>query len=324
MRYIALIPVMVCLMLSACHPSGTSVLKAGIDQSSNPLIDGFYADPSIVIHDGVVYLYATKDPWGGRDLACFTTTDFRNWKPQTLNWPTKSACKSNTGTRSMVWAPSVVRATNGRFYMYVSVGGEIYCGVADHPLGPWSNVREDQAPIIRNPADRSIHAIDAEAFIDDDGKAYLYWGSGWNWVNGRCMAVELAPDMNTFIDEPREITPPNYFEAPFMIKRHGKYFLMYSDGKTIDDTYKVRYAVADHPLGPFHVEGENSPILSTDVEREVYGPGHHSVFSLEGSDYIAYHRHKRPFDLKTMLRQICIDPLDVRADGTIQRVLPTD
>ena len=29
---------------------------------------------------------------------------------------------------------------------------------------------------------RYYHVIDAEAFIDDDGKAYLYWGSGWGWT----------------------------------------------------------------------------------------------------------------------------------------------
>jgi hypothetical protein len=40
-----------------------------------------------------------------------------------------------------------------------------------------------------------FHMIDAEAFVDDDGQAYLVWGSGLHWVNGHCFAVELAPDM---------------------------------------------------------------------------------------------------------------------------------
>lgn len=313
------------LTLSACQTAPDHAgLKAGLDRASNPVIDGYFADPSVVIHEGVVYLYATRDPWGGEDLACFSTTDFEAWQPHTLNWPTKDACKSDTSTASMVWAPSVVKAANGRFYMYISVGSEIYCGVADHPLGPWSNVLDSGGPLIATQRDQGIHTIDAEVFIDDDGCAYLYWGSGWNWVNGRCLVVELAPDMHSFIGEPRDITPPGYFEAPFVIKRHGRYFLMYSDGKTIDDTYKVRYAVADNPFGPFESEGANSPILSTDPSREVYGPGHHCVFSLGGKDFIAFHRHKRPYNPETMLRQICIDPLDVRDDGTIGRVTPSD
>jgi arabinoxylan arabinofuranohydrolase len=52
--------------------------------------------------------------------------------------------------------------------------------------------------------------IDAEAFIDDDGQAYLYWGSGLNWVNGKCWAVKLRPDMVTFDGEVRDVTPPGF------------------------------------------------------------------------------------------------------------------
>lgn len=36
----------------------------------------------------------------------------------------------------MVRAPSVVRAADGRFRMYISVGSEVWAGVAYHPLGP--------------------------------------------------------------------------------------------------------------------------------------------------------------------------------------------
>ena len=66
---------------------------------------------------------------------------------------------------------------------------------ADHPTGPWKNVFEDQRPLIPNQSDKGFNSIDAEAFIDDDGKVYLYWGSGHNWGNGRCLMVQLKPDM---------------------------------------------------------------------------------------------------------------------------------
>ncbi|HYO24233.1 MAG TPA: family 43 glycosylhydrolase, partial [Lacipirellulaceae bacterium] len=152
----------------------------------------------------------------------------------------------------------------------------------------------------------------------------LYWGSGWNWVNGHCLFAELNPDMASFATEPRDITPPNYFEGPFMFKRAGRYYLTYSEGKTTDDTYKVRYAVADAPAGPFLAEGANSPILSTDASRQILGPGHHCIFTLAGVDYIAYHRHARPFDAKELRRQICFDRITLAADGSIERIQPTD
>ncbi len=87
--------------------------------------------------------------------------------------------------------------------------------------------------------------IDAELFVDDDCQVYLYWGSGWNWVNGRCFAVKLRSDVATFDGDVKDVTPANYFEAPFMVKRHGRYFLMYSSGVTMKDTYQVHYAVGD-------------------------------------------------------------------------------
>ena len=122
----------------------------------------------------------------------------------------------------------------------VSVGSEIWAGVSDSPLGPWKNAKEDNSPLVASTDFPEVHNIDADCFIDDDGEAYLYWGSGFHWVNGICMAAKLNPDMISFQEEPIDVTPPDYFEAPYMIKRFGKYYLMYSSGKAIDATYKVQ------------------------------------------------------------------------------------
>lgn len=293
-------------------------------QVSNPVFEKPMADPSIVIYDGRLYMYATQDPWGGETLACFSTNDFKTWQQHELNWPTKSACKSTTGNDNMVWAPSVVQAPNGKFYMYVSIGSEVWCGAADRPAGPWANVFDSQQPLIRHDKVSPVHNIDAEAFIDEDGTAYLYWGSGWNWINGHCMAVKLNEDMHTFATKPKDITPVNYFEAPFMIKHKDLYYLTYSDGKCTNDTYKVRYSVGKTPFGPFKKEADNSPILQSDHDREILGTGHHAIFKLNDKYYIAYHRHKRPFSSGTLLRQICFDRLEFDNDDQIKKVNPTD
>lgn len=220
-----------------------------------------------------------------------------------------------------VWAPSVVRSADGKFHMLVSVGSEVWSGVADHPLGTWKNVLGDR-PLIPATFNKAYHMIDAEAFVDDDGTPYLHWGSGWNWVNGRCFAARLKPDFSGLDGEARDVTPANYFEAPFLVKHAGKYYLTYSQGNTTKDTYQVHYAVGDCPLGPF-TEASNSPILVTDKELNVVGPGHHAIFTEGGKSYILYHRHSVPFDPKNTVRQLCVDPLEFTANGLISKVKPT-
>ena len=288
---------------------------------ANPLLPGYYADPSLLQYDGQNYLYATLDPWGGHTLGCWQSADFKHWTFRTLNWPTKEACVSPTSGGAMVWAPSVVRAANGKFYMYVSVGSEVWVGSADQPLGPWADANGGK-PLIPGNYKPGFHMIDAEAFIDEDGSAYLYWGSGWNWKNGRCFAVKLKSDMVTFDGEPRDVTPGNYFEGPFMFKHAGRYYLSYSQGVTIADTYQVHYAIGESPLGPF-TEASNSPILVTDLSRTIVSPGHHAMFSRDGHDYIAYHRHSVPYVKGEAFRQTCLDELRFTADGLIEKITPT-
>ncbi len=82
--------------------------------------------------------------------------------------------------------------------------------------------------------------------------------------------------MDAFVSTPKDITPPGYFQAPYMVKRKGKYYFMYSDGKCTDSTYKVRYSVANNPIGPWG-EGKNSPVLSSDAAGNFTDPGNHSV-----------------------------------------------
>lgn len=296
---------MIVMSLIGCNATRMAQDKTMIELK-NPIIPGYFADPSIVQYEGKFYMYVTADPWGTDFLSCWESDDFQNWKFNELNWPTKQACTSSLSNKSKVWAPSVVRRGD-MFYMYVSVGAEVWCGKAKHPLGPWENMLGEQQMI---PFDTTkyYHAIDAEAFIDDDGKVYLYWGSGWNWRNGHCYVAELNDDMCSFKAKPIEVTPTHYFEGPLMVKHNGKYYLTYSEGRTLDATYKLRYAVGDSPFGPF-IEATNSPVLVTNDSLQVYGPGHHTIFSYANKDYVLYHRHRLPFEKNTAFRQTCLSEL---------------
>ena len=117
----------------------------------NPIVNGYYADPTIIKYNGIYYIYATIDPWGGEELAVLETIDFVHFKKTHINWPTKKACTSPTSGGAMVWAPSVVKSKDGNFYMYVSVGSEIWVGVSKQPLGPWKNAKTDNSPSDQRP-----------------------------------------------------------------------------------------------------------------------------------------------------------------------------
>lgn len=289
-----------------------------LTEGSNPIIEGYFADPSVLEHNGIFYIYATIDPWGGDSLALFRSQDFKKWEQVPLNWPTKKQCVSPTSSDSRVWAPSVIKGLDGKFHMFVSVGSEVYAGISDAPEGPWRNVHEDGSPLIATQKALNIHTIDAEAFIDTDGQAYLYWGSGWDWKDGHCLVARLNESMTALIDDYQDITPPNYFEAPYVIKKEDTYYLMYSKGKCTDSTYQVRYAVSSTPYGPWE-EGKNSPILKSTNDMQTNGPGHHSVLQYGGKYYLVYHRISKDSGVE-LLREICVDEMEFGEDGAILSV----
>jgi beta-xylosidase len=286
----------------------------------NPIVGGYYADPTIIKYKNTWYIYATIDPWGSTELGVLETKDFKTFIKRHINWPTKQQCTSPTSNGSMVWAPSI-RKYHNKFYMYVAVGSEVWAGVSKHPLGPWKNAKADNSPLVTAKDFPLVHNIDPDCFIDSDGSAYLYWGSGFNWVNGHCMAVKLKHDMVTFDGVPKDITPPHYFEAPHMVKRNGIYYLMYSYGKAIDGTYQIRYSTGKSPLGPW-TEGPYDPILSTSADSSTFGPGHHTVFKEKGQYYILYHRI-HPQKKEFVLRELCIDSLNFDSEGNILKIKPT-
>ena len=55
--------------------------------AANPVLPGYAADPSVVVHEGAFFIYATNDPWGGETLGCWESPDFKNWTYRELYWP---------------------------------------------------------------------------------------------------------------------------------------------------------------------------------------------------------------------------------------------
>lgn len=297
--------------------------------ATNPVIDGWYADPEGVIFDRQYWIYPTfsakyKDQVF---LDAFSSTDMINWKkhPRIID---TSVIK---WAYMAMWAPSIVKKDQ-QYFLFFSANdiqskkrngvkddhnGGIGIAVATNPAGPYKDYLGK--PLI-NQFYNDAQPIDQFVFQDKDGQYYIMYG-GW----GRCNIAKLNNDFTALVpfengDLVKEITPKGYVEGPTMFIRNNTYYLMWSEGGWTNGSYKVAYARSNSIFGPFERE---STILEADSTIAT-GAGHHSVMNIPGTDewYIVYHRRPIP-NLDRDHRVTCIDELKFNVDGSIQKVKMT-
>lgn len=306
--------------------------------NTNPFVPGYAADGSIFFdeHSQYYYVFATNDGNGGKNTwptQLWYSKDLISWEHRDVELPEEWFMKSNDydeQPHDMVWAPSVIyNPKNQKYYITYTIGSQ-RIGMSDSLFGPWvdANKVEPNKPF--------INTHDGQFFLDDDGSIYMTVGA-WTFciikldfdAEGKVSAgAQDDPRMNR--TSGRATNPFKYytaegirnsFEASEIFKRNGLYYLVWStDGGA---AYNLRYAVADDVFGPYReINGSfDNPILSTDNEKNILGPGHHATF-VKGDDYyIIYHRQSYPFvDSK---RQTCIEKLNFNADGSIQKIIPS-
>lgn len=290
--------------------------------SGNPVFLGWYADPEGVVLNGEYWIFPTFSA-EYEDQVFFDAFS----SPDLVNWTKHPRVLQNADVswaHRAMWAPAVIQA-NGKYYFFFGANdiqnneevGGIGVAVADKPEGPYRDALGH--PLI----DKIVNGaqpIDQFVFRDDDGTYYMYYG-GWR----HCNMVKLAPDLLSIVpfDDGtlyKEITPENYVEGPFMLKRNGKYYFMWSEGGWTGPNYHVAYAIADSPFGPFKRE---STILESDP-KVARGAGHHSIIQVPGKEeyYIVYHR--RPLDVTARdSRATCIDKFVFDKNGKIKPVKMT-
>ncbi len=215
------------------------------------------------------------------------------------------------------WAPDCVEK-NGRYYFYFPLSdkagvwkGKIGVGLADKPFSPFRDALG--YPLIDDydkPADYEggFYNIDPAVFIDEDGGSYLFWG------NGACFMAELDEDMISLKSDINHVKIENnrgYMEGPFVWKRKGIYYLLYS--RTGSSGYDVLdYATSDKIQGPYCYRGMI-------IGHGLKGNEHGSVFQYRGQWYVAYH-DLFPTD---KFRKTCLEIIHYRENGEIVRVKPT-
>lgn len=286
--------------------------------ASNPVIPGWYADPEGAILQQQLWIYPTYSaPYEQQVfLNAFSTKDGQNWVTHSHIVDT-SAIK---WAKKAIWAPAIV-SKEGRYFLFFSANdvhpgeiGGIGVAVSKDPEGPYTDYLGK--PLIGE-VQNGAQPIDQFVFRDKDGQYYMIYG-GW----GHCNVVRLKDDftgLQPFADGQlyKEITPRDYVEGPVLFTRKGKYYFMWSEGGWGGPNYKVAYAIADSPFGPFERIGT---VLKQDP-KVATGAGHHSVVQVPGKDewYIIYHR--RPLgETSANHREVCIDRMNFDEKGFIKPV----
>jgi GH43 family beta-xylosidase len=285
----------------------------------NPVIFGApgddHGDPFVIKYLDSFYLYHSGETTGRRGIAVHRSSDLVHWEHQGY---ALEAAESGWAW-SDLWAPEVVYE-QGTFYMYVSAtrrldpdaeqerwqkgegderGRRLGIARSTSPTGPFVL---DDAPLL----DR--WSIDAHPFRDDDGSMWLFYNvrtadlgvpgalPGTATVCDRLLApgrLAGAPTTVTIPSDDWEGVPSKdwyWNEAPFVLKRRGRYYQLYSGGLFANETYAVGLAEAPAPTGPWTKHPANPVLRGGETLR---GPGHVSfVFGPDAATrYAVYHAY---------------------------------
>ena len=199
--------------------------------AGNPFIPGYFADPTIKKFGDTYYIYATTDGsgagFGPSQVWC--SKDFENWTIMPMNWPDSH----------WIWAPDVMKHTDGTYRLFYCQPCNLYEGIAETPRGPWKNILgESEAVLVPDRFVENAITLDGQTFVDDDGSVYLYWGTWGIYKGFGCGAGKMTPDLKGFTETRlipnTEVT--DFFEAPFVMKKDGIYYFMYSSDSCHDST----------------------------------------------------------------------------------------
>jgi Glycosyl hydrolases family 43 len=311
----------------------------------------YVADPRAHVFDGRVYVYPSHDVDAGvpedDDGGHFAMNDYHVLSMDRVGGPVTDhgvalALRDVPWAERQLWSQDAA-FRDGRYYLYFPAkdrAGVFRIGVATSasPAGPFV---AEPTPI------EGSFSIDPCAFHDDDGTHYLMFGGLWGgqlqrWRDGAYdptvprdptddgpalgpRIARLRDDMLGFAEPVREVrildeggTPirqqdraRRFFEAVWLHKHEGRYYLSYSTG----DTHLVVYATGDSPYGPFTYQGVVlTPVLGWTT--------HHSIVAHEGRSYLFFHDSSLSGG-KTHLRSAKVTELVYRPDGSIVTISGT-
>lgn len=216
----------------------------------------------------------------------------------------KETIQASERRPAFLYAPDAIHK-DGKYYLYFCMSDNSEgVAVSEHPEGPFEN-----------PIQFPCGGIDPAVFVDTDGQAYYYWGQLFAY------GVKLNPDMISFDENEivsNLVTEEEHFfhEGACMRKIGDTYYLVFSNMERGRPT-SLGYATSKSPLGPFTYRGI---IVDNSKCDPVSWNNHGSIEEFNGQWYVFYHRCSR---CTRTHRRLCIEPIYINEDGTINEVKMT-
>ncbi len=291
-----------------------------------------------------VYIYGSHDStitgYCGREQVVWSASvdDLTDWRYDGIIFESKTDAEGNLlhadGSGEVLFAPDVAEVVgkDGKktYYLFPNTQGERNNMIArsDRPDGPFKVCNWDPD----NPRKTvGMFGFDPAAFIDDDGRAYGYWGYETSY------AVELDPStmctpkpgaaiIKDMVSGKLQDGVFRFFEASSIRKVEDKYVFVYSrwtangDFGLPETNYTLAYAYSDTPLGPWTYGGTiidgrgrdtdlngNSIVTATSD-----GNTHGSIVKIKDQWYVFYHRQCGTDEYS---RQAMVAPINVSVEG---------
>ncbi|MEV2203504.1 family 43 glycosylhydrolase [Streptomyces fradiae] len=281
------------LLAALLAVAGPAAAPAGA-VAGGPVLDADFPDPDVVEADGTYHAYATSTH--GRHVQHAASTDLVRWSVAADDaLPVPGAWVAEEPAR--VWAPEVFDNGAGFTLLYTAhdrASGRQCVGaaLAGTPEGPFRPVGD--GPLVCPVQDGG--AIDAASFTEG-GQRYLLWKN-----DGNCCGLRTWLHLQPVSADGTRTTGPavrllthdlpwegRVVEAPTLVKRSGRYVLLYSAGHYGGSGYGTGHAVADRLTGPY--TKATAPLMSTEsFAGAVRGPGGQDVVTgPDGRDRIVFH-----------------------------------
>ena len=321
--------------------------------NNNPIIEQHYgADPFALVYDDTVYFYMTADAYEYdekgeikensyskiRSLYVVSTKDMINFTDH--GEITIAGAGGATKWAHNSWAPAAAwKMVDGKpkFFLYFADnGGGIGVVCADSPVGPFRD--ELGHGLIRRDMENCGNVewlFDPAVLVDDDGKAYIYFGGGVprgedgqpkaaHPYTARC--AQLGDDMMSLVDVPVSIDAPYLFEDSGIHKYGDTYYYSYCSNFSVDKAGTEEYGFENgeiiimeskNPLGPFTFK--ERVLRNPGYYWGVGGNNHHAIFKFKDQWYITYHTRmlEKEQGILHGYRSTSIDEFSMGEDGTI-------
>jgi xylan 1,4-beta-xylosidase len=282
-----------------------------MSQIQNPILPGFFPDPSICRVGEDYYIANSTFEWFP-GVPLHHSRDLVNWRFIGHALTRKSQLDlAGIPDSAGVWAPSLSYAdvqfwliyTNIRYFgmgrPFKDIG--IYLTTAKNITGPWSD------PVVLN----SI-GFDPSLFHDDDGRKWLV-NMRWDFRKGKhrfagIVIQEYDPKAQKLVGPMTQILEKTGIltEGPNLYKHDGWYYLMLAEGGT-GWNHGIAAARSRNLLGPYELDPQSSVITSRDdATLYLQKAGHGELVQTPAGEWYLAHLAARP--LKTSAGQNLASP----------------